>query len=90
MYTHSIKLSDGALTNFIDLILDLAKNREYLETLNYFMKTVHQKRRISKMKTKTKKRLNKKTNKKIANTKFIYKHSNHLRNTLRMTCIESI
>ena len=88
VYTHDIKLSDGALTNFIDLILDLAKNREYLETLNYFMKMIHQKHRVSKKKTK-KRANNKKTNKKVI-TKLIYKYSNHLRNTLRMTCIESV
>ena len=89
LYSHSIKLRDGALTNFKDLILDLAKNREYLDALNYFMKMIHQKHRISKKKTKTKKRLNKKTNK-IPNKKLIHKYSNHLRNTLRMTCVESI
>ena len=87
LYSHSIKLRDGALTNFKDLILDLAKNREYLDALNYFMKMIHQKHRISKKKTK--KRLNKKTNKKTPNTKLIHKYSNHLRNTLRMTCVES-
>jgi hypothetical protein len=85
---YSIKLKGDSLNNFMDLILNLAKNREYLDTLNYFMKMIHQKRRISK--TKTKKRSNRKTNKKITNTKLIHKYSNHLKNTLRMTCIESI
>ena len=81
----SIKLKDDCLDDFIDLILDLAKKSEYLDTLNYFMKTIHQKRKISK--TRTKKRFNKKTNRKI-NTKLAYRYSNHLRNTLRMTCLE--
>ena len=88
-HSFSIKLKDDCLNDFIDLILDLAKNKEYLDSLNYFMKTIHQKRRISK--TKTKKRTNnKKTNKKITYTKPVLKYSNHLRNTLRMTCLESI
>ena len=86
---YSIKLKDDCLNDFIDLILDLEKNKEYLDALNYFMKTIHQKRRISK--TKTKKRTNnKKTNKKITYIKPVLKYSNHLRNTLRMTCLESI